>query len=747
MQSSFDINSFNNIKIGNLWDNYVKAYIDYISKTIGQNPAERIQQCLRQCEIGSIPVSDIKSYDPFAPIKIYHRDIPLITEKDQLRMKIWTDFYTVSYTDLKNSVHYITPINSELVLKEKEKDKSLSQSQESSDCIVEDNDVFSESSQDKITEISEITEIINIKSSILKKPNDTLFQAFLTNIIDNGTEAGDVNPIKLPLSYRVPSDYIFSGDIHNNEKMLTTWGLNIYDGACWEIALWLLQDSKASLLDKIRFSRKTTQFVSIMGNNSNSRNAYQYLSPLTISENTIPISVQKVCVTTNFTPHGPYDPTERSIVYPYDPNGLAFRTISNYYSFNQNTIRPELWNINAKHWNDFLPICGENTWFFGLSPLIRNIKGYSGFVTTLYNLMDANGGFYNSPLSHNELQNKQVYWSILSTDNVSIYGALSHMKLYLQNKSIDNIHNLLNDQSNRSESDSSTNYSDNIRTSDKYPYNNIIKGSSNKNSVDHSDIGVSLGQIATMMNGIIQYFDTIADTENFLFYQGKTWFSEKEKHGWKINIGGIKVDPNMPTGTSPFIVNSNDLNMPHNSKHSYIFSVNSQTWGICSLQPKIINKIFRDDSASLKMWNNLKQTCGRFDMNNKLQGFGYTNIKTTHDRGMGSIISSESTFGAMMACKVLKEYYGDLADRAPYSISSDLIEMEIFMYTANSGNMGDNHLLHISNNEAYFNHANMRAQTGFGSFSNPIPSITSTSWHIFYTKSFNPFVPKGNLLR
>lgn len=45
---------------------------------------------------------------------------------------------------------------------------------------------------------------------------------------------------------------------------------------------------------------------------------------------------------------------------------------------------------------------------------------------------------------------------------------------------------------------------------------------------------------------------------------------------------------------------------------------------------------------------------------------------------------------------------------------------------------------------AYFNYANMRAQTGSGWFANPIPSTTSTStsWHVF-----NPFVPQGELLR
>lgn len=78
--------------------------------------------------------------------------------------------------------------------------------------------------------------------------------------------------MKLPLSFKVPN-YVFSGlqhdsssrnigDIYNNEKMLVnltkshppdetkfhlaTWGLNIYDGACWEVSLWLLNDNHAT---------------------------------------------------------------------------------------------------------------------------------------------------------------------------------------------------------------------------------------------------------------------------------------------------------------------------------------------------------------------------------------------------------------------------------------------------------------------------------------------------------------------
>lgn len=673
MQSSFHFNNFENVIIDNSWDMYAKTYIDYISKAVGQNPAERIRQCSGECYVGE--VSDIKSYDPFAPIKIYHRDMPVISEKDKLRIKAWTDFFTVSYLDLRDSVYHVT-VATQAVKPFSEISKSEIVKSEIAKLEISNSDIFRE----EICK-GEICDSGCNKNITTQPPSDTLFQAFLNNIIDDGNAAGDSNPIKLPLSFRVHPGYIFSGDIDNDEKMLTTWGLNIYDGACWEIALWLLKDSQSSLLDEIRSMRKTTQFASIIGNNVNSQKSNQYLFPLDVGENIIP--------------HGNTDPSSRTIVYPYDPNGFSFKVISNYYSYDSMMIIPQQWNYNAKYWNNFRPTCGENAWFFGIAPFVKNFnmsnfRGYPGFIHTLFNTMDANGGFYHSPIN-----NTNNRWSLSSENNISMYGTLSHMKAFVQN-------------------------------------------SINKDN----SIGISIGQLTSMINGIERLFTTLSDRQNFFFYQGKTWDGS-----WKINTGGYKVDPSVRTGITPFKVTSDHVYMPEGSTQSYVIPVDVQIWGICSLQPKVIDRIFGTIGASLMMWNNLKQTCGRFDKNNKLQGFGYNNIKCSYDQGIGSVISSERTFSAMIACKVLKEHYGMLAETTPYSISSDLIEMETFIYTANSGNMGDNHLLYVSNDEAYFNYANLRTQTGFGQVSNPIPSITSTAWHIFYIKSFNPFVPKGLILR
>jgi hypothetical protein len=625
MHNTFDMDRLSPDK------DYATIYIDYMTKSIGQNPAERISQCEGSCYIG--PVPDIPSYDPFDKPRLYHRNFPSISSSDKQRIEKWIKFY---------NQYYYEPITFET-------SRSLSL-------------------------------IINVI------PMDTFFQSFLESCLDDGTQAGDPIPIKMPLSFRVPPEYIFP---NHNEKMVTTWGLNIYDGSCWEIALDLLKSPISSLLDRVRSSRKTTQFASIISNNINSQRSNQYLSPIIIEENTIPTGVT--------------DPTfNRTLVYPYDPDGFAFRLISNYYNYNFKTSIPEKWSPTSKHWNHFRPSCRENAWFYGISPYLRLSRshgfiGYSGFFSTLFNMMDNNGGFYSSPLN-----SSNTTWSLSTEDNAAMYAALSHIKAHLEIQNPE---------------------------SDVVTLNPSLKIN-------------EIGQIQTMMNGIEVYFDSIADKDNYLLYQGKYWLNQ-----WNINMGGVFIDTETSFKTTPFMATYTNVDMPTDCDQIYLISVNAHLWAICSLQPLILDKIFGEAGATLKMWTNLKNACGRFDIEGRLQGFGYTNVKSTFDTNQGSVISAEITFVAMLACKILKSYYGITADTSPYSIGLDLADMEAFMYTPNRGVPGDPHLLFVSKSEAYFNHVDRRSQTGLGAIVHPLPSITATAWHIFYIKAFNPFVPGGSLLR
>ncbi len=420
-------------------------------------------------------------------------------------------------------------------------------------------------------------------------PSDILIKNFLINMIDNGTAANDSIPMKLPLSLRVPTNHIFY-DSH----ITTKWGCNIYDASCWEIALWLLQDQHN--LDNIRLCRKTTQFSSIMGNNINSRKSYRYLD------------------------------SDRRFIYPYDPEGLAFDTISNYYSYNPITHHPQQWNSESQYWSKFSSSLGPNTWFFIIAPFIRNSSNkewrpHRGCISVLDNLQHIDGGFYHSPLS-----NTEPNLSISIQDNISLYSGLSHMLAF-----------------------------------------------------EHFE------KISFMMNHVIRLFSSLIDKDKYFFYSGKVFENDK----WVIDTE---------------------------------ISVIVQIWAICSLQPKLIDELFQTPKATLKMWHNLKEKYGVYHC--RFVGFSSSN----------NIITSEINFSAMMACKILQEYYGETMP--------ELTDMEWYMYQSNTNNIGDDHLLHINDNEAYFHQSNINDKDN-----NSLPSILATAWHVFYSKSWNPFVPNGSLLR
>lgn len=625
MQSSFNISKFTLQS----WNAFNKTYIDYVTKTIGQNPAERISQCSGECYAG--PIVDIKSYDPFDSSKLYHRHTPILSFEDKNVLAQWSQFFKT--------------INPEITVA---------------------NDF-------------RMGTVGNVDF-----PPDTLFGVFLHSILDKGDVAKDPIAVAIPLSFRVPTNYVFTGDTYNNEKILTTWGLNIYDGACWEIALSLLKNN-SSLLEELRFKRKTTQFASIISNNVNSKKANQYLSPI-------------------------IEGKKRTICYPYDPDGFAFRTISNYYTFDKDGI-PIQFVKSGKYWPEFRPLTGENAWFYGIAPFITSNKSYPGFISTLFNMVDINGGFYSSPVNSVD---KSLDFTI--EHNVSMYAALSHIIDHLQKGSV-------------------------------------------------AAIGIDIATAHNMMLGIETMIASLKN--NYLFYYGKTI----EKTWYNVMQHALFLEPNNElkivnvTYNNVKLVNDEQVCLsgtdyqwkPEVDTKSHLISVKAHLWLLCSLQPRIVNLIFQDKNAALTMWKNLKYTCGRYSLgvpvttghlDKELKGFGYNNAKHSLDPFMAEVISTELTFCAMLVCKILMLYYKDDFNDLNEELIKDLSQMEKYVYkNLLVKNDCDPAGKGISDSEAYFIQASMRSQTGFGSIVNPIPCTAATAWHIFYSKSFNPFTPNGKLLR
>lgn len=470
---------------------------------------------------------------------------------------------------------------------------------------------------------------------------DTLFLSFLHNIIEVGNAVETHAPVnQLPLSYRLSPDFMTS--LSEKEKITLPWESSIYSCSCWEIAMWLLNDGECNMIDIIRLRRTTYQFKSIIGNNINSSEAFKYLEAL-------PSKNLK---------------RELATPQPIDPEGLAFRKISNYYNYHPITYQPTAWSPSTLSWSDLVPSLYDNAWFYGISPRIRLKKlDYSlGFISILPNMMCENGGFYHTPISEN------LPLIQLTQDNAIMYAFLSEFNTFLTPK-----------------------------------------------------------HFYEMKKGLKSYFKSVCDKNNYLFYHGKKDSGEIIKEGILVRKAGLV----------PFTVAPTAVYMPKylgEISNYYLISTADQIWSICCLQPHLIDKFFGERGATLKMWNNLKDACGRLDSDGSLQGFGYNNLTPSFDQAMGTIISTELTFGAMTVCKILLKYYQRMANKGAYTVEDDLYQMEKFIYDPKNG------LLNIDTQEAYFKESNLKAQTGFGEISYPYPNTIATSWHIFYAHNFNPFI-------
>lgn len=588
MQSSFDDQDLHQAIRDDLRTmesrSYESIFLNYVIKAVGQNPAERLSQCEGVCYRG--PVPNIESYDPFGPKQIYHRDLPAPTLADNNHISDLSRYFARIRSSVESCSLSLLPTTS------------------ASEVLI---------------------------------PVDTLFRTFLVQAIDPGTAAGDPHPIPLPLSYRMGPhfNYESSAGMDFETYLQLRWGLHLYHGSCWELALTLLNDSHQSLLDGIRVTRKTTQWGSIIGNNVNSPRGHQYPSAIALDES--------AC-------------SDRTIVYPCDPSGLASTIISNYSSFNSKTGAPERWNQTAIQWTEWRPLLGPNIWFYLLAPSFRNRDhpGYDGLIRTLYHLIDPFvGGFLHEPLNRHNSK-----WTFWTQDNLVLYAVLNQPRSLINSK---------------------------------------------------------------FKPMLLSFLGQCLDRENFFFFG---------RHYWK-GSGLQRILDGVYSDERPLVASAKTVRMPPLSNSIWVVSTLDQIWAVCALGPIGLEEIFGVPQAGLRLWAHLRSSCGRFSPGGELQGFGYTNIRSEFDAGMGSVISAEVTFGALIAARCLRNHYGAVANSGDFSLDSDLIQMETYVYSP--GN-----LLGLQNEAAYFKEATIRTETGLGEMVHPIPSILGTAWHLFYHHQLNP---------
>jgi hypothetical protein len=416
--------------------------------------------------------------------------------------------------------------------------------------------------------------------------------------------------------------------------------------------------------------------------------------------------------TPNVTPDFKYGDNE--VVIPFvssstkhidiaSPAPFFFRAIAINFSFtiaDDYTVEPSTYAVADPtgapnfNWLDFKPVLGENCWAQILYPVhvayvkahqdlvacrsatigLTNINAYDfavHFVTESLPMMSAQyaGGYYYSPVS------SEVTNLITSAENnASLYGGAYCLKQIAE-------------------------------------------------AVEDTD---TIDALTTVMDNIVTHqtncatYSTSGDNIIMAFYQGTT-----------------------KSGTAPFYTLNDSALTPstvtsqsHDFGVDFILPVDVQTWTIAALGPELINSTLFENANvpssidtnlySYHVWNTLCQSCGRFDSDSRLMGFGFNNVNVEQ----GLPYSGEWTFGAITAAKILLSYYTGLGSAYQSQIdrmTNDIESMRQYVVSET-----------CYKNEAFL-YANRRASTGYGWNANPIPSTASTGWAVFTQLGVNPF--------
>ncbi|MBH1989202.1 MAG: hypothetical protein I8H75_01490 [Myxococcaceae bacterium] len=191
-------------------------------------------------------------------------------------------------------------------------------------------------------------------------------------------------------------------------------------------------------------------------------------------------------------------------------------------------------------------------------------------------------------------------------------------------------------------------------------------------------------------------------------------------------------------------------------------AIDVNTWGIAALGPELLDTWFGAGTA-YQDWIQIKKWGGYYDpATQQLMGVGYSDQDNNGPNKKGGIMSAEWSFGAINFVRALISYYGDkypdlLTDeqamvQGVLSLHSDYYATaEAFQVVNNDLTTGRpaNYAQYVPTTSAsseggWFIYASKRYFIPFGWFSNPLPSLTSTSWGVMTQYGFNPFNPDGN---
>ncbi len=654
------------------------------------------------------------------------------------------------------------------------------------------------------------------------------WQTFLTkNVVTTGN-------LTMPLSFQFPKDHFADiSDASQSERVMSYAGIDIYDGACWMMAMGLLSETSSLqaftrvLLNHKNFSGGSMQAIMNgspdvqVPNNDPSYN-YKSLSNYYYYGYNAVIPVDPVTPTGGlpaaFSSENAYD---YRYVAPYycapDPDATGSPCTSGSRAENIKCCGVTSGSCpkGCVGWPDWRVITGEAAWAQMLAPVqamaMMNMMPPSldnPFMQMALDLVPAieamqspvGGIFYKAiaPLSASPFSLATV---ISNENNFSTYGALSVLKAALQSvngdqeatKWIQRIDNILSagycyDYANGRPLLNPSDWTN--KPSSGVTADGECDGSI-PNTITHPSIEYYLKHYG------LAYVDVEDSVDPFFFTGGNVAALPKVVNPYRpqdfaftpaVSDATLGYAIGFATDVQTWglsVLGLTKLHELYSGQYDYR-GVGNVTFGtgasktVVNLSPDADAIPDSDYRLAYRIWNTARKYAGYFgpeyamqnppgtnnpapqtaNLGTPVMGVGYTRLGALYDRTRvqnynNSVASPEWSWGAVNMLRLISEQYA--AQRKPddwlrirnqmgvdaMSIESGLLHAPLYV----CDDADSNHLCTMTVNATIsgaaagtaMKYANVRYLIPFGWYSNPIASLTATSWAVMMAKNFNPF--------
>jgi hypothetical protein len=567
-----------------------------------------------------------------------------------------------------------------------------------------------------------------------------------SGVLYSGT-CGDLSGKNLPMSYFSTPDYwaLYVGALPGNnltvvdqynaadytlmplpnspggdlqvERVNVNYGTDIYDAACWQMAL-SIYGKESSQVDLFDLAKNQTELLTA-GYDGNGDTPSAGANRATTKPDGV------------FSYNGAFISNPRNAFFfrmvtrswlSVDPfMGTSY--ISNITANNLPPDNPE-YARGKITWSDWKPITGENAWGFLIGPIqterlkaLSQAQNYVPFssdavqnavdvLVAFANMQSPIGGIYYACKGSLGNQGDQPVdpYGVSVENNASTLAGLLILQQTLQEE---------------------LQYEQDLSSDQKTKIQNTL-----------NQINVMINGGITVQGyqteGLINFFKKYAwDQSNGIFFQGGS-ANDPTKAAW--------VPTNEPK------------------------AVDVNTWGASVIGQSLLDSWFGFGTA-YNLWKNVKSWGGYFGPDGSLWGVGYSD---QDGNGSGQdykkgINSAEWTAGAINFLRCMITQYNQITDPAHKaqakvmvddmrkdhdSMFAKLMTLRTDQYPTttayDSVRPSDyTRLIPMPSDMMAFLYSSKRYAIPFGWFANPIPSTTSTSWAVMLHYNFNPFHPKG----